>query len=271
MGVEGGGAVPVVDDHEVAVGPVGAGAILRHNDLSAPGRVDGDAGGGGHVNAGVAVWHVIHRVHPVAEGRGQLQIGRRQGPQPAVAGRRELDVVLLPLLLQLLLLPGDVRPDGGPLRVLCVQLPVDLRHIGVDLVQQLLGLRHLGLLLRPLGLLLLPGRLLLRAGALQLRLKPLQLLPGRGQLLHDLVVVVHHRVHIGQTVQQVGEVLGVKEDGPVGHRPLLLHGAHPLAEPLILGLLFGLRLPALRLFPGDLPVIVGDLRVDAVQLGIDCL
>ncbi|MFQ7856994.1 MAG: hypothetical protein ACLRIS_19550 [Flavonifractor plautii] len=32
-----------------------------------PGRVDGDAGGGGHVNAGVAVWHVIHRVHPVAE------------------------------------------------------------------------------------------------------------------------------------------------------------------------------------------------------------
>ena len=46
----------------------------------------------------------------------------------------------------------------------------------------------------------------------------------------------------------IRDSLGVEEDGPIGYRPLLLHGAHPLAEPLILGLLFGLRLPALRLF-----------------------
>ena len=178
-----------------------------------------------------------------------------QGGQPVVAGQRpqvvglrvDGDIVLPALLLQLLLLPGDLRLDLRRALHLVVQLAVELCRVGIDLVQQLLGLRHLGLLLRLLGLLLVLGRLLLRAGALQ------------------------HRVNVRQAVQHVGEVLGVKEDGPIGYRPLLLHGAHPLAEQLILGLLFGLRLPALRLFLGNFLVIVGDLRVDAVQLGIDGL
>ena len=143
VGVEGGGAVPVVDDHEVAVRPVDPGAVLRHDHLAAPGRIDGCAGGGRHVDAGVAVGHVIHRVHPEPEGGGQLPIRRRQGPHPAIAGGGQLHVVLLPLLLQLLLLAVDLRPDGGPRRVLLVQLAVDLRHVGVELVQQRLGLGHL--------------------------------------------------------------------------------------------------------------------------------
>ncbi|CUO77657.1 Uncharacterised protein [Flavonifractor plautii] len=265
MGVEGGVTVAVVDDHVIAVGVVVGGG----DHLSALAGLNGGAAGGGDVDAGMAVGLAGDGVNAVAEQRGQPVVA---GQRPQVVGLRvDGDIVLPALLLQLLLLPGDLRLDLRRALHLVVQLAVELRRVGIDLVQQLLGLRHLGLLLRLLGLLLVLGRLLLRAGALQLRLKPLQLLPGRGQLLHDLVVVVHHRVNVRQAVQHVGEVLGVEEDGPIGYRPLLLHGAHPLAEQLILGLLFGLRLPALRLFLGDFLVIVGDLRVDAVQLGIDCL
>ena len=107
MGVEGVIAVAVVDDHVVAVGVVVA-EVTTCPLLQA--RM-GVLPGAGMSDAGVAVGLAGDGVDAVAEQGGQPVVAR-QGPQ--IAGLRvDGDVVLPPLLLQLLLLLGDLRLDFG--------------------------------------------------------------------------------------------------------------------------------------------------------------
>ena len=84
-----------------------------------------------------------------------------------------------------------------------------------------------------------------------------------------MVVPLHHRVHVGHPVQQIGKALSVEEDRPVGDGALLLHGPYPLAEELVLCGLLGLHFLALFLLLCDLFVIIGDLGVDGIDLVID--
>ena len=260
MGVQGGVAVTMVNDHILTVGGVPA----RGNDLAAPGRLYRGAVGRRDVNAGVAVGPAGDGMDAVAEGGGQLVVA---GQGPGVARTRiQHHVVLPPLLLHLLLLFGDVGVELGNGGVFGVQRLIDLFSAGIDLIQQLLGLGHLFLLFGPDGLLFGTDGLLIGLALLQLGLDGLDLAAGLHQLVHHSVVVLHDLVDIGDAAEQVGKTLRGEEHRPVGHVPVLLHGPHPLAEELILLLLPGHRLHPLGLLLGDLAVVVADLRINIVDL-----
>lgn len=120
--------------------------------------------------------------------------------------------------------------------------------LGTDLANELINFCLLGLPLLLGGLLLLAGFLLGGFGLLQFSLVHLYLLPDGNQVVHDLVIILHDLFHHHEVVQQIAEVSGGKQDGPVGHLALLLHIANTAAEQIVLLRLVRLRLGQLHSF-----------------------
>ena len=153
--------------------------------------------------------------------------------------------------LQLLVQLGYLRVLllGGLLQLVDLRLGGLL--VGGDLLDEGLDLRLLPLQLGLGRLPLSTGGLGLRLGLLQLRLGLLKGVPGGLELVADPLVIVGNGVDGVQPVQQIGKAVGGKEDRPVGHRALLLHGPALLLEEGELGRLPGLVVRHLLLLLHD--------------------
>ena len=133
---------------------------------------------------------------------------------------------------------GDV---GGVILQLVHLLGID-RGLAGDLGDHRV---HIGLLRHQVGLLGLQvglGSLFRALALLQIGLGVGHGLAGRGQLVHDLVVIVHDLRNGIDLVQQVRKTVGIEQHGQVGHVAPLLHAAHPLAVLVVIlrFLFFGL-------------------------------
>ena len=258
--------------HIVAIGR----AVGGNDDHAALGRLDGRAIGGGNITATVELLPVEGTVS-IAKGRRHPGIPRQRPQVAAGTGRAtatgrfgvgvRIGVVLILLLLLLLrfllcLFPGslflrlllgrDLSLIGlfrlgnltGDAGGIILQL-VHLLRIDRGLTGNLLnGCLHAGLLFHQIGLLCLQVSLCTLFGSfalLQLSLGIGYRLTGGGQIVHDLVVVIHHFRDGVDLVQQVRKAVGIEENGPIGHVAPLLHAADPLTEFIVvLGLfLFG--------------------------------
>ena len=264
MGVEGAGAVAVGDDYIVAVGPAAAGALGGVDNHTALGGIDVGAGGGGDVDAGVVARLAGDGVDAPAGQGGNGIISPRQGPQVArLAGH----VGDLGGVLPLLGLDLGVQGLGGLVQLLLHLLQQVL--MGADFGDELVHLVLLGLQLVLGGHLLGLGRLLLRLGILQGGAVVRHLLLEGHQTVDHLVVILDDLLDHHVVVQQLGEIAGRKQDGPVGGLSLLLHVPHPPAEQVKLGLLVGFCLLQLHRLLGNELVIHGNLLVDVGNLLAD--
>ena len=257
MGVEGGVAPAVADHHVVAVGAaVGGGdddPRLGGQHIAGvvhPADIHPFVVGGGAGDAGV----------PVAVGGGDPAAGGHRPDIPAGGGvpahlRRQLVGLLHDLLLDGLLL----LLDGRQLLGIFLHVALQLRHQGV-------GFLPLGIQVRLSGLQGLLGGLSLGLELLLVGLLGLDLLPDLPEAVQNALVVVHDLLDVRQAAEEVGEVLGVEEDRPVGGGTVLLHGPGTAAEEvvallLLLPVLLQLqgRLGQECLIPRDLVLGVDDL------------
>ena len=146
---------------------------------------------------------------------------------------------------------GDLLGNRrGVLLHLVHLLLVDVGLAG-DLGDELL---HLGLVSLQVGLLsgeVFLGFLLGGLVFLQVGLGVCHGLAGGSQLVHDLVVIIHHFGDGVHPVQQVGKAAGVKEHRPVGDVSPLLHAPHALAELVVILGLFLLGLGQFLFLQGD--------------------
>ena len=190
---------------------------------------------------------------------GRQRCVPRQGPQEA-----GLALHTRYLGGHLLLFSSDLRIQSiGGLLQLCLH-GLQLILLGADLANELIYFCLLGLPLLLGGLLLLAGFLLGGFGLLQFSLVHLYLLPDGNQVVHDLVIILHDLFHHHEVVQQIAEVSGGKQDGPVGHLALLLHIANTAAEQIVLLRLVRLRLGQLHLLLLDELAVFLDLSSHVV-------